>query len=163
MAVQTITYDDKSYINLNADIPATNKVQDTDMNEIKSVVNNNASELTTAQTNISGLKYNLITAGTEVKTGRQIDGKDEYVVIINAGAGPNNTSITIDYSHTDKIIHDYYLIGISSTDETIKAPNAASGSNYFNIFFEQTKINISSNQDRSRFTCYVYIYYTYKA
>lgn len=46
MAVQTITYGDKSYLNQNADIPATNKVQDTDMNEIKSVVNNNATELT---------------------------------------------------------------------------------------------------------------------
>lgn len=50
MAVQTITYGDKSYLNQNADIPATNKVQDTDMNEIKSVVNNNATELT----NITG-------------------------------------------------------------------------------------------------------------
>lgn len=46
MAVQTITYDNKSYINQNADIPNINKVNDTDMNEIKSVVNNNASELT---------------------------------------------------------------------------------------------------------------------
>jgi hypothetical protein len=44
MAIQTITYEDKQYINQNADIPATNKVQDTDMNEIKSVVNNNANE-----------------------------------------------------------------------------------------------------------------------
>ncbi len=50
MAVQTITYDDKQYLNQNADIPATNKVQDTDMNEIKSVVNNNALEVT----NITG-------------------------------------------------------------------------------------------------------------
>ena len=45
MAVQTITYGDKSYLNQNADIPATNKVQDVDMNEIKEVVNNNAQEL----------------------------------------------------------------------------------------------------------------------
>lgn len=50
MAVQTITYEDKSYLNQNADIPATNKVQDTDMNEIKTVVNNNAAELQNVQT-----------------------------------------------------------------------------------------------------------------
>lgn len=50
MAVQTITYDDKQYLNENANIPATNKVQDIDMNEIKSVVNNNATEVT----NITG-------------------------------------------------------------------------------------------------------------
>lgn len=36
-----ITYADKSYIEQNPSIPVTNKVCDTDMNEIKSVVNNN--------------------------------------------------------------------------------------------------------------------------
>lgn len=46
MAIQTITYANKVAINQNADIPATNKVQDIDMNEIKSVVNNNANEFT---------------------------------------------------------------------------------------------------------------------
>lgn len=50
MAVQTITYSNKSYINENASVAATNKVQATDMNEIKTVVNNNASELTTTNT-----------------------------------------------------------------------------------------------------------------
>ena len=45
MAVQTIAYDDKSYLNQNANIPNVNKVTDSDMNEIKSVVNNNAYEL----------------------------------------------------------------------------------------------------------------------
>lgn len=42
MAIQTITYTDKVYLNENVDIPAINKVRDVDMNEIKSVVNNNA-------------------------------------------------------------------------------------------------------------------------
>lgn len=46
MAVQTISYANKSYINQNSEIADTNKVNDTDMNEIKSVVNNNATELT---------------------------------------------------------------------------------------------------------------------
>lgn len=45
MAVQTITYSDKSNINTLSDIPAQNKIQDTDMNQIKSVVNNNATIL----------------------------------------------------------------------------------------------------------------------
>ena len=74
MAVQTISYDDKSYINLNADIPAINKVMDTDMNEIKSVVNNNANELssditnttnnTTAITNLTPVELYNNTSGT---------------------------------------------------------------------------------------------------
>lgn len=49
MAVQNITYDDKSYLNQNSDIADVNKCCDSDMNEIKSVVNNNATELTNLQ------------------------------------------------------------------------------------------------------------------
>lgn len=37
-----ITYATKSYINENSSVPASNKVQAVDMNEIKTVVNNNA-------------------------------------------------------------------------------------------------------------------------
>ena len=44
MAVQTITYDNKSFLNQNQDIADVNKVNDTDMNMIKSVTNNNANE-----------------------------------------------------------------------------------------------------------------------
>ena len=53
MAVQTITYSDKSYINENASISATNKITDSDMNEIKSVVNNNAGEFSALETTIN--------------------------------------------------------------------------------------------------------------
>ena len=60
MAVQTITYDDKQYLNQNADIPAINKVQDTDMNEIKSVVNNNATETSTNTTNIANITGQIL-------------------------------------------------------------------------------------------------------
>lgn len=42
MAINQITYSNKSYINQNPSIAETNKVTDTDMNEIKSVVNANA-------------------------------------------------------------------------------------------------------------------------
>ena len=82
MAVQTITYDDKQYLNQNADIPATNKVQDTDMNEIKAVVNNNATIL---QGNTT---YSLSETDTEKKW---IDGKPIYRKVIDCGALPNNT------------------------------------------------------------------------
>ena len=45
MSVQTITFNDKSNLNVNSQVPDINKINDTDMNEIKSVVNNNAYEL----------------------------------------------------------------------------------------------------------------------
>lgn len=44
MAVQTITYTDKVALNENPNVADINKVTDDDMNEIKSVVNNNANE-----------------------------------------------------------------------------------------------------------------------
>lgn len=45
MAIQTITYSDKQAMGTQPSIPDENKVTDSDMNEIKSVVNNNASIL----------------------------------------------------------------------------------------------------------------------
>lgn len=51
-----ITYANKSTMNSNPSVPATNKCQASDMNEIKSVVNTNYTELTTAQSDITTLK-----------------------------------------------------------------------------------------------------------
>jgi len=49
MSVQTITYSNKSNLNVNSQVPDINKINDTDMNEIKSVVNNNADILSGIQ------------------------------------------------------------------------------------------------------------------
>lgn len=102
----------------------------------------------------------LIT-GTRQKTGRIINGKEEYCDILNIGNCPNNDALMIDYKTDDKTIIDYYLIGISSSNEIIKAPNSSADRLFFNIFFTSNKISCNSNQDRSRFTGYVYIYFTY--
>lgn len=45
-----ITYTDKIALNVNSDIPAINKVNDTDMNEIKTVVNSNETKVVLAVT-----------------------------------------------------------------------------------------------------------------
>lgn len=54
-----ITYDDKVFLNENASIPDVNKVKDTDMNQIKSVVNGNYTETTDSineiNTNLGGI------------------------------------------------------------------------------------------------------------
>lgn len=55
-----ITYADKTYLNENVDVPAINKVRDVDMNEIKSVVNNNASETDTNTQNISNITGTIL-------------------------------------------------------------------------------------------------------
>jgi hypothetical protein len=117
MAVETINYADKSAINTNPDIVDTNKVNATDMNEIKSVVNNNASILGT-------LNYNVITDGTEVKTGRQVDGKDEYVKrysFTRQSSGDQTLSKSLGFTLSD--------VMITSLDGTAKSNT----NNWFNI------------------------------
>lgn len=56
MAVQNINYENKEALQNDANIPDKNKVTDADMNEIKNVVNNNASELTATQGNVKSLE-----------------------------------------------------------------------------------------------------------
>lgn len=74
-----ITYTDKEYLYENGDIPAKNKVQDTDMNQIKSVVNSNETKILLAVTDTApaecstGDKYfntstNLIYTATATDT-----------------------------------------------------------------------------------------------
>lgn len=106
--------------------------------------------------------YNIETNGSAVKTGRMIDGKEEYVQVVNVGSCPNNKQTEVPYQTDDKFITDYYLIAISSNNEIIKVPNASASTLYFNAFFTNNKIAITTNQDRSRFTGYVYVFFTYK-
>ncbi len=88
MAVQTITYDNKSFLNENSDIADVNKVQDTDMNEIKSVVNNNANELnnlmpTTLYENANGTTSNIT-------LNDDISNYSYYEIIYSRQAGGNS-------------------------------------------------------------------------
>lgn len=65
--VKNINYENKVAIQNDEDIEVVNKVTDTDMNEIKEVVNNNAGELSTAQENISDLKKENETQSTSIE------------------------------------------------------------------------------------------------
>lgn len=124
-------------------------------------------EKTTSETDVyscnyvNNMKVNITIDGGPVKTGRIIAGKEEYIDVLNVGTGPNNAEIQVDYTTSNKFITDYYLIGISSANEIIKAPNAAALNQFFNVFFTDNKIAITSNQDRTRFTCYVYVSFIY--
>ena len=124
-------------------------------------------EETTSETDVyscnyvNNMKVNITIDGGPVKTGRIIAGKEGYIDVLNVGTGPNNTEIQVDYTTSNKFITDYYLIGISSSNEIVKAPNSASSGIYFNVFFSDNQILVKSNQDRSRFTCYVYVSFIY--
>lgn len=66
MAISKITWENKEGIQNDESIARKNKVMDDDMNEIKQVVNNNADELNTAQSNIENLQSGQGTANTDI-------------------------------------------------------------------------------------------------
>lgn len=66
MAVQKIDYENKIGLQNDENVPNKNKVTDEDMNQIKSKVNNNADELSTAQQNIEDLQEGQGTASSDI-------------------------------------------------------------------------------------------------
>ena len=67
--MQVISYTDKSALNINGGIADVNKCNAADMNEIKSVVNDNASECGDASDLNTTDKTSLVNAINEVNTG----------------------------------------------------------------------------------------------
>lgn len=110
MAIQLVTFDNKENLNTEQDVPRINKVIDDDMNQLKNVANTNANnvgdmvQLNNPSDSLVGalnvLNYNIITNGQAVKTGRKIDGKDEYVkrYKINIVAGTINGNVALGFN-----------------------------------------------------------------
>lgn len=87
-----ITYDDKVYLNENASVPAINKVQASDMNEIKNVVNANDDKFNYTQ--------------EEQTIGTWIDGKPIYrKVVVLTSFTTGETVINHNISNIDKVIN----------------------------------------------------------
>lgn len=123
-----ITYADKVAINENAEIPDINKVTDSDMNEIKTVVNNNDDELTTINTNLT----NVTTYSTdEIRVGTWINSKPIYrkVIVLESGtiiAGYYEYNHNI--SNLDKTLNIYGMCYSSTKQNPIQrvVPDAIS-------------------------------------
>lgn len=99
-----ITYTNKVALNENADIPNINKVTDNDMNEIKTVVNNNDDELTTINTNL----MNATTYSTdEIRIGTWIDGKPIYRKVFDRGTSIESFAHNISNISNIWINNDY--------------------------------------------------------
>lgn len=97
MAVSTITYTNKVALNENTSVADINKVKAEDMNEIKSVVNNNASEISTNTQDIANI------TGTILWT--------------NSSPTSNFTAQDINLSSSDyDVLEVYYTIGANTTD-----------------------------------------------
>lgn len=116
------------------------------------------------------LKYNLTDGANPIRTGRKVNGKDEYGIRCNIGVLPNNT--TKNYTLPIKMSEiipskDLEIYALSSSGELIPMPRYT-GSSYINYYVtSDTSTNVStlvivSNSDLSRFTGYFNMYFTYK-
>lgn len=155
MAVQTITYDDKQYLNQNSSIADVNKCNDTDLNEIKSVVNNNAVILQGETT------YSL----NETNTGKTwIDGKPIYRKVIDFGAFPNTSDKYVDLNINDlDFVISLQVLGYDTVSKNyFPIPNAlTSGSpNLIDSSIIGNQIRIRTQSDRRTFIAYPIIEYT---
>lgn len=167
MAVQTITYDDKSYLNQNSEIADVNKINDTDMNEIKTVVNNNATETSTNSTNIANIINAEVYSTTEVKTNSVwIDGKPIYRKVIDIGNLPNNSSKSIatgiDFNYAT-LVKLYGFAKFSSNNICFPLPLASPAVLGYAIMINVDNSNnvvVSTGTDRSSYSGYVIIEYT---
>ena len=93
-----ITYNNKSFLNQNADIPNVNKVTDNDMNEIKSVVNANYDAMMDELYYKNGDTFTIGSSYGGYYTGGIVSGGRKTLVwsIILPKRLTNITSITID-------------------------------------------------------------------
>ena len=107
------------------------------------------------------IHYHNVTTGQITESGRIVDNKKEYVLKINCGNMPNNTSknVNLPISLANiTLTRKVELFGQSSQNEF---PIMQTGITWY-ISGGGNVLVITTTSDRSRFTCYAEIYFVYK-
>lgn len=155
--MRKITYEDKVAVNVNPDIPDINKVNADDMNEIKSVVNENA--------NIN--EYST----TEQVIGKWINGKPIYRKVVPLGTLPNQDTIQVSSgldSNIVRIVHIYGVVTDKTNYEAFPIPFSWGSNteiqNFCGIFFGGTgssgNVWFRTNRNMSNYEGYAILEYT---
>lgn len=166
MALNKITYTDKVALSPQPSVAAINKVSDSDMNEIKSVVNDAIDQVDTNTTNITNLSNY---SSSEVATGEKwYNGKPIYRRVYYVSSLPNATAT--DYQHgisnVDKIWCDVGHTYIDWQSSVGTSPLPYIGGTSFNSMveirgFNSSKFTIDTHAtDRRGLCAYVCINYT---
>lgn len=175
-----LKYLDKVALNENPNILDINKVKASDMNEIKHVVNGLVkTEQATTDEETYSCNYinslgNYSTDGKPYKTGRKINGKDEYVIGANIGALPNRTYKNLNkyffnnvsgLNLNNIIIHDMNGYGerIALNDynwRPLTFINPGNISIAIGIYISSNTIFVYTGDNYSSYTGYCRIYYT---
>lgn len=114
------------------------------------------------------LRYDLITDGQPIKTGRKVNGKDEFVKRITLSSFPNATSKTFQTGITNgKWVRHYIYMYVSDSSawhllpyHSLSALNA--GVNAV-VSDDVSTITIQSGTDRRNLSGIAYIYFTYNS
>ena len=105
--------------------------------------------------------FNIITTGIEFKTGRIIDGKEEYGKRINIGALPNATDKSIPTGLTN--VKYTGMRGMATNNSSficLPATAVSSMTQQVNIYITNNSIYLQTGNDRSSYTGTVTVYYT---
>lgn len=142
MAIDTITYSNKSFINENVGVADTNKIKDTDMNEIKSVVN---ATVTQVNANTTYISNSQIYATTESLTGETwIDGKPIYRKVFTGTTATtiDVSSLNIDTGFVD-MSHSYFYWSYRYTPVQVTTTSSQNWGTYMaGVYFNSTKTTL---------------------
>lgn len=150
-----ITYTNKQFLNQNSDIADINKVNDSDMNEIKNVVNENDNTV----------QEMMLYSNNEVLIGYDDNDNAVYRKIINTGALPNSTQKLIPHniSNLNTILKIYGIAYNNSTTAIYPLPYISVNnlSYQISLYIQNNNIIIGTAYDRTDFTeSYVTLEYT---
>lgn len=115
--------------------------------------------LTDKNNNVLNINENNITAGTPVLSGRIVEGKPEYVLRLEITDMPDTNSkvVKLPIKLKEKLITREFHLWLLSPTEYGTEPNVSM--TYFISGIDGDELNISTQNDKSRFTAYGELYY----
>ena len=121
-----ITYEDKEFLNKNENIADKNKVNDTDLNEIKNIINQNDDNIGTLSNLNTTDKTSLVNAINEVNNKSAITVKCASTMTYNS----QNADVAVNF--TDVSLQKGSNLSYSNGIFTAKKPMTVAVSYYFN-------------------------------
>lgn len=133
-------------------------------------------EETTSETDVYSCNYinnmhpNIVTDGSPVKTGRKIDGKEEWVKRINFGTLPNNSTkdVNTGLNANNITVTEIKGLGVRSTDNLkfILPYISSAGTNIElsgPVISNNQYVRVVTTTDRTNITAKIEIYFTYNS
>lgn len=133
-------------------------------------------EETTSETDVYSCNYvnnmhpNIVTDGSPVKTGRKIDGKEEWVKRINFGTLPNNSSkdVNTGLNANNITVTEIKGLGVRSSDNLkFLLPYISSAGTNIElsgpVISNNQYVRVVTTTDRTTITAKIEIYFTYNS